>query len=77
MGISPTNEQITDLLHSAFLAACATGGVDDTLMGAVGKIESHVSDGVLLLASGNGNDFHAVPLDLEVLRKGIADLASR
>jgi len=70
---APTDEAVVDLLHAAF-HAIESDEAQDTLLGAVGDIDSDVVGRILHLGSGNGNMFHSVPLDLDTLRQGIREI---
>lgn len=63
------DQTIIDILHDAFEAK-----QDTTLLGSVGKIGSDIEGRTLHLGSANGNDFYAVPLNLDLLRSGIQSL---
>ena len=73
----PSDESIVELLHTAFVHATDGGTADGTLLGTTGVIDSRIDDRVLLLGSGDGdgNLFHAIPMDLDVLADGVRTLA--
>lgn len=70
---TPSDDAIVDLLHAAFHAAPADE-VQDTLIGCVGSIGSTVHGRVLHLGGGEGDVFHAIPLHLDTLAKGIREI---
>lgn len=72
----PSDADIVDMLHDAFVTADQQPAARETLLGTIGSIESHVEGRVLMLGGAKGHEFYAVPLDLDKLRDAIIAMAS-